>query len=71
MPAPMNHSDRSRPLAPPPWSKSAPSTDAHSGPRPCIDSQALLGAHEEIEIRHRGQAYRLRRTASGKLILTK
>jgi hemin uptake protein HemP len=42
-----------------------------AGPRRRIDSQALLGAAEEIEIGHRGQIYRLRRTALGKLILTK
>ncbi len=36
-----------------------------------IDSQALLGAAQEIEIVHAGQLYRLRRTALGKLILTK
>jgi len=36
-----------------------------------IDSQALLGAAQEVEIIHRGQVYRLRRTALGKLILTK
>jgi hemin uptake protein HemP len=36
-----------------------------------IDSQALLGAAQEIEIVHAGQVYRLRRTALGKLILTK
>lgn len=37
----------------------------------CIDSCELLGAADEIEIAHRGQTYRLRRTALGKLILTK
>lgn len=36
-----------------------------------VDSQALLGAAQEIEIVHAGQIYRLRRTALGKLILTK
>jgi hemin uptake protein HemP len=36
-----------------------------------IDSQALLGAAQEVEIVHAGQLYRLRRTALGKLILTK
>ena len=36
-----------------------------------IDSQTLLGSAQEIEIIHLGQVYRLRRTALGKLILTK
>ena len=36
-----------------------------------IDSQTLLGSAQEIEILHLGQIYRLRRTALGKLILTK
>ena len=36
-----------------------------------IDSQALLGAAQEVEIAHGLDVYRLRRTALGKLILTK
>lgn len=36
-----------------------------------IDSQTLLGSAQEIEIIHHDQIYRLRRTALGKLILTK
>ena len=36
-----------------------------------IDSKNLLGAAQEIEIEHGGLIYRLRRTALGKLILTK
>ena len=36
-----------------------------------IDSQALLGAAQEVEIAHGPDVYRLRRTALGKLILTK
>jgi hemin uptake protein HemP len=36
-----------------------------------IDSQTLLGSAQEIEITHLDQIYRLRRTALGKLILTK
>jgi hemin uptake protein HemP len=36
-----------------------------------IDSHALLGAAQEVEIQHFGQIYRLRRTTLGKLILTK
>jgi hemin uptake protein HemP len=36
-----------------------------------IDSRRLLGAADEIEITHRSQIYRLRRTSLGKLILTK
>ena len=36
-----------------------------------IDSATLLGAAQEVEIKHFGQIYRLRRTTLGKLILTK
>ena len=36
-----------------------------------IASKQLLGADTEVEIEHDGQVYRLRKTAQGKLILTK
>ncbi len=36
-----------------------------------IPSATLLGSAQEVEIEHRGLIYRLRRTALGKLILTK
>ena len=36
-----------------------------------LDSTTLLGRHDEVEITHRGEIYRLRRTRQGKLILTK
>ena len=36
-----------------------------------VDSADLLGTEREILILHAGQAYHLRATASGKLILTK
>ena len=39
--------------------------------RQVLYSAALLGAKGEIEITHRGETYRLRRTRQGKLILTK
>jgi hemin uptake protein HemP len=35
-----------------------------------LDSRALLGREGEVTIRHEGRLYRLRRTRSGKLILT-
>jgi hemin uptake protein HemP len=38
---------------------------------PCVSSQVLLGGGRELRIRHEGCEYRLRHTASGKLILTK
>lgn len=38
---------------------------------PVYASDELLGAHDEIRIVHEGVTYRLRRTARGKLILTK
>jgi hemin uptake protein HemP len=36
-----------------------------------INSAQLFGTHQEIEIEHGGSCYRLRQTASGKLIMTK
>jgi len=36
-----------------------------------IHSTDLLGGRQEIEILHAGETYRLRKTRSGKLILTK
>ncbi|ANK82517.1 MAG: hypothetical protein TEF_18255 [Rhizobiales bacterium NRL2] len=39
--------------------------------RPRFRSEDLLGDASEIEIDHGGEVYRLRRTHSGKLILTK
>ena len=36
-----------------------------------LDSAVLLGGHDEVEIVHQGETYRLRRTRQGKLILTK
>lgn len=38
---------------------------------PQFSSQALLGDRPEVQIVHGDQVYRLRRTALGKLILTK
>lgn len=40
-------------------------------PMPRWDSRTLLGAQREALIEHRGEHYRLRLTAAGKLILTK
>ncbi len=43
-----------------------------SGPSPAIiDSVTLLGGRREVIIRHGDELYRLRVTASNKLILTK
>ena len=45
-----------------------------SGPAtepPCVRSDKLLGGGRELHIDHNGARYRLRVTASGKLILTK
>lgn len=36
-----------------------------------LQSSELFGARQAIEIEHNGQRYRLQRTKSGKLILTK
>ncbi|MBI3198146.1 MAG: hemin uptake protein HemP [Rhodospirillales bacterium] len=38
---------------------------------PVVDSSALMNGRRELVIRHNGQTYRLRVTASDKLILTK
>ncbi|MFM2091620.1 MAG: Hemin uptake protein hemP [Planctomycetota bacterium] len=39
-------------------------------PTPRVDAAELLGGSREVEIVHNGRVYRLRLTASGKLILT-
>lgn len=43
----------------------------HTPPGPQYRSEDLLGAADEAFIVHAGQVYRLRRTGTGKLILTK
>lgn len=44
-------------------------------PRPAVpsqlDSRALFGPGDEVQIAHGGEVYRLRRTRQDKLILTK
>ena len=42
-----------------------------AGPPPEVDSRFLLAGHREVIIWHAGEAYRLRLTASNKLILMK
>ena len=42
-----------------------------SAGEPMVDSAALLGGRQELIIRHGDALYRLRLTASNKLILTK
>ena len=39
--------------------------------KPRWASEQLLAGHAEVEIEHQGSIYRLRRTALGKLIMTK
>lgn len=56
------------PYAPPPAAQPAVPAEAQ---RPRWRSQDLFGAHQEVEIEHGGEIYRLRRTALGKLILNK
>lgn len=48
--------------------EAARSVDVHAGQ---IESGALFGPEREVIISHNGEPYRLRITASGKLILTK
>lgn len=55
------------PPAPPPGD--SPLRATASFPRYTADE--LMGGHVEIRITHDGATYRLRKTASGKLILTK
>ncbi len=56
----------------PPPEPRAPQTPAREAVAlPRWDSQMLLGAQREALIEHRGEHYRLRLTAAGKLILTK
>lgn len=58
------------PLAPP---QPVPPDAAGAGavPLPRWTSDTLLGQQREALIEHRGEHYRLRLTAAGKLILTK
>ena len=57
--------------------KAADPASSHSRPEgpivdfPVAESTALLNGHRELRIRHGSDTYRLRLTASGKLILTK
>ena len=46
-------------------------TDGKTHPAPAVDSAALLRGRRELSIRHGADTYRLRLTASNKLILTK
>lgn len=55
------------PLTPP----AAPLTAAAAQALPRWSSAVLLGERREVLIDHRGEQYRLRLTAAGKLILTK
>lgn len=58
----------------PPASRSdASARDAEGGTelRPRFSSEAIFGRATEVLIEHQGALYRLRRTALGKLILTK
>lgn len=58
-----------RAMNPPPPAEPRPPTPPAAPPR--WSSQTLLGAQREVLIEHRGELYRLRITAAGKLILTK
>lgn len=51
--------------------EAARSTTAAAARPALVKSEALLGAACELLIDHQGVIYRLRRTALGKLILTK
>ena len=64
--------DCGAPAVPAAWPQ-PPETTAANGQaeRRRFDSQQLFGTGQEVEINHAGAIYRLRRTALGKLILTK
>lgn len=47
------------------------SAEQASAPVRQWDSNELFGRSSEVVIKHRGVAYRLRRTSNGKLLLTK
>ena len=49
----------------------APQADGAAREPKRWDSTELLGAGKEALVHHRGETYRLRLTAAGKLILTK
>jgi len=55
----------------PPTPPAAPLTAAAAQALPRWSSSVLLGERREVLIDHRGEQYRLRLTAAGKLILTK
>lgn len=50
----------------------SPALAAGSADSPvCIPSERLFGGAQEVQISHQGMRYRLKKTALGKLILTK
>jgi hemin uptake protein HemP len=51
--------------------REAPPPHTPETPPPQWNSDELLGTCDEAHIVHRGDVYRLRRTLTGKLILTK
>jgi len=55
------------------YNPSPPPQPKGDGPTPIkeIDVASLIGAGREVVLLHRGERYRLRVTANGKLILTK
>ncbi len=64
----MSHSPRSLPVND---LKAGVTWDGPDRDIPVVDSPTLMRDRRELIIRHNGQAYRLRVTASDKLILTK
>lgn len=54
-----------------PLLEASPMVASPAADRRRFDSQQLFGSAQEVEIAHAGAIYRLRRTALGKLILTK
>jgi len=49
----------------------APEATAETAPAALVDSATLMNGRRELAIRHGNDIYRLRLTASNKLILTK
>ena len=71
--------DQALPHASPDTTPSAPGRPAGGQPAHgaapgsplCIPSERLFGGAQEVQISHHGMRYRLKKTALGKLILTK
>jgi hemin uptake protein HemP len=67
----MNRGQSKPPGTAPPTARTASNESANTAHPRQWASQDLFGEHTEVQIHHGGLCYRLRKTALGKLILTK